>query len=967
MREPDEFSLEFCQITLAARGNRLRTVAAVLEREQYVDLVRNSDLILVPYRQYAFLNRTSSVVADAVMLGKPMVGTADTWIGDQIETLGAGLTFSDGDVDQFVSAVEKVLDNREQFRRVLMTRRDRWIKDNNPRAFVGALLECLPAGSGIHDTTRAVSSRSSQRRMSGVEREFRLLHLSFVLHALTPLRDRVLEPIRSWIVGRWAALCLRPRGRLWLSYDTEAPGGMSSRFDKDPVINWRTRGVEAVEIRVDAHDGMQIHRGGPRGTIWGTHWLRERRFLYLQDVSAARGGRLRTLARLRYRGSHQKSVAASRRQDRQARALPALRLMHRLWGRRYGRLSVTPMGTVINGRGKVKAEVRWTVPPGARIEIRLIDPDDIRGPDGQLFAKARGPGLKMTDQWVRHGTRLYLIDTSRDYRWKILSVLDVSIFSTRGPRYPTTALERAWQVLGLLLRGLRAHLMDDDGYLRGPDSTDAGVMEKPHRSRFHHALLTLVKPLYSVATGRRGHLAVTPVVPGHELADARHLKVDWTTPAGLPVEIRIGAPDGQLFAKKTASGSQTAGGWAADGTTFYLMVTSTKRSRATYRTLDILTVSAPTRRTWTRVIGVARGALQMLFDGSIEKIWREAFQPIEHPDTPPAVAPTSRPDEGTERTLDQPGSAGAGENPRAGSGQDRQSRGTTLAHATKQIRPDEWGIVPSSGVGETMLVAEYSRAFLEVYGGTRLVIFQVPHLLDACRLFPHAPITLQAIDEFAWGGGWGFHSGRLLRWEYPLILLKGASNHYTGMTLHHIQVYLNEVRLPMGRSKLSPRVDPGLRDAAARRFRDLGLKQNRTVVLAPSSKSAPQVPISVWSRIADVLRHRGYSLATNARSGEYVVPGTAALHCSLSEFYAATELAGTVVASRSGICDLCAPSHSRLHILRPDRALVVFPGVNLLQSMFPPGQPDSTNYHTMAVDETHRAFSERVLAHPDFA
>ncbi len=45
----------------------------------------------------------------------------------------------------------------------------------------------------------------------------------------------------------------------------------------------------------------------------------------------------------------------------------------------------------------------------------------------------------------------------------------------------------------------------------------------------------------------------------------------WTPPIFTPIEVRLGAPDGKLFARGRLSGSQTTGPWVRNGTTFYLV------------------------------------------------------------------------------------------------------------------------------------------------------------------------------------------------------------------------------------------------------------------------------------------------------------------------------------------------------------------------------------------------------------
>lgn len=60
------------------------------------------------------------------------------------------------------------------------------------------------------------------------------------------------------------------------------------------------------------------------------------------------------------------------------------------------------------------------------------------------------------------------------------------------------------------------------------------------------------------------------------------------------VEIRVDSPDGQLFALKDASGSQTTGKWVTDGTVFYLQDVTGGRPLLPEHTLATVTVRLTT-------------------------------------------------------------------------------------------------------------------------------------------------------------------------------------------------------------------------------------------------------------------------------------------------------------------------------------------------------------------------------------
>lgn len=115
-------------------------VEGVLSPAGYVDLLRSSQVLLLPYRRDEFYSRTSGIFADALHLEKPMVGTADTWLGRRIEEYECGTTFRDGDVEDLRRAVERVVDELPRFERQVAAARQDWEATNSPRLAVDFLV-----------------------------------------------------------------------------------------------------------------------------------------------------------------------------------------------------------------------------------------------------------------------------------------------------------------------------------------------------------------------------------------------------------------------------------------------------------------------------------------------------------------------------------------------------------------------------------------------------------------------------------------------------------------------------------------------------------------------------------------------------------------------------------------------------------------------------------------------------------
>ena len=67
-------------------------------------------------------------------------------------------------------------------------------------------------------------------------------------------------------------------------------------------------------------------------------------------------------------------------------------------------------------------------------------------------------------------------------------------------------------------------------------------------------------------------------------------KITWMAPAAEAVEVRVGSPDGPLFASGGSRGSGETGLWVTDGMTFYLQDVSNGRPLTAENTLATVVV-----------------------------------------------------------------------------------------------------------------------------------------------------------------------------------------------------------------------------------------------------------------------------------------------------------------------------------------------------------------------------------------
>lgn len=100
-------------------------------------------------------------------------------------------------------------------------------------------------------------------------------------------------------------------------------------------------------------------------------------------------------------------------------------------------------------------------------------------------------------------------------------------------------------------------------------------------------------------------------------------------------------------------------------------------------------------------------------------------------------------------------------------------------------------------------------------------------------------------------------------------------------------------------------------------FHENGLSEGKTVLLSPySASNAEYLPDDAfWKQIAKDLADKGYTVCTNCGPGEKPVAGTVPLLIRYSELVPFLELAGGLIAVRSGLCDIASTARCRKVVL----------------------------------------------------
>lgn len=236
------------------------------------------------------------------------------------------------------------------------------------------------------------------------------------------------------------------------------------------------------------------------------------------------------------------------------------------------------------------------------------------------------------------------------------------------------------------------------------------------------------------------------------------------------------------------------------------------------------------------------------------------------------------------------------------------------------LAPDEWGVVFPYGMGDLYVTCAFARQVRERRGGSGFVVFvdprhaYIPSLFEGVtRIVPVEGFELKRLHQYH-----RFEQGRLFT-AFPLHRFARVIG-WRGVS------FLDYYRLCLGLA-LDTRPEPPRPQTAAelevgrRILAQHGLRESRTVILAPRSPSTPEVPAPFWAALAADLRACGYDVATNAAAADDAIPGTVALQAPLSGVIAVAQLAGRMISARSGLCDLLAHAPGRLTVVYPDEAV----------------------------------------------
>ena len=112
-----------------------------LDTDAYYQLLNSTDVAILPYSRKIYYARTSGPMVEAFAAAKPVIVTNDTWMSDQLQCFGAGITFQDGNAKDLARAILEARAKYSDLVARARANRSAWIDFHNPKIFFQMLMK----------------------------------------------------------------------------------------------------------------------------------------------------------------------------------------------------------------------------------------------------------------------------------------------------------------------------------------------------------------------------------------------------------------------------------------------------------------------------------------------------------------------------------------------------------------------------------------------------------------------------------------------------------------------------------------------------------------------------------------------------------------------------------------------------------------------------------------------------------
>ena len=146
VRQPLGTSVRVVEAIQRSREAGVEVLTGPLDDAEYGRAITDADIIVVPYRSDPFRTRTSSVVVEAGMAGKPIVAASGTWGARVARERGAIVEFASGDAEDLARAIAEALTRSDALMDLATAGAGSFSEDFSMRGVAAFLAD--PAGEG---------------------------------------------------------------------------------------------------------------------------------------------------------------------------------------------------------------------------------------------------------------------------------------------------------------------------------------------------------------------------------------------------------------------------------------------------------------------------------------------------------------------------------------------------------------------------------------------------------------------------------------------------------------------------------------------------------------------------------------------------------------------------------------------------------------------------------------------------
>ncbi|OMP31780.1 glycosyltransferase [Mangrovimonas sp. DI 80] len=132
---------ENCEIKSELKAsNQVTVIDKALDTSEYINLLKDTDAMLLPYRNSSYYARVSRVAIEATNMGIPCVYTKGGWLEDTISEYGSGVGIDDESVEALVQGIKELIGNFKDYKTTSSQNKTRSIAYFQPSNFCNQLL-----------------------------------------------------------------------------------------------------------------------------------------------------------------------------------------------------------------------------------------------------------------------------------------------------------------------------------------------------------------------------------------------------------------------------------------------------------------------------------------------------------------------------------------------------------------------------------------------------------------------------------------------------------------------------------------------------------------------------------------------------------------------------------------------------------------------------------------------------------